>query len=147
MSQPQDEETTLAVHLVRHECLIPEGGLFCNSKELLPEFLSGTASGNNNTKQAVKTLSSKLTEDSGQRQCHNTKRGKAPHGQATVFCVDCGKYYCESCESNHKLFDITSDHQLQSIHEVDATTVEAAQQTNKNTKMQPASSLSAGHLL
>ena len=76
-------------------------------------------------------VTTKSTEDREQRQCHNTKRGKTPHGQAAVFCVDCRQFYCESCELSHKLFDFGSTHQFQSISQVDATTVDAAQQQTR----------------
>ena len=112
----------------RHECLVPEGGLsaipknfFLNSFRELLEYRHKNTSEDD-------SVFSKSTEDSEQRQCHNTKRGKTPHGQVTVFCVDCRRFYCKSCESTHHLFAFGSSHQFQSISEVDATTVVVTQQ-------------------
>ena len=80
------------------------------------------------TVETSEDVASKLRKDNEERKCHNGKRGKTPHGKATVFCLDCGQFYCESCEASHTVFEAFCNHQLKPVGEVDGKSIAAAEQ-------------------
>ena len=96
----------------------------------------------NSFREVLEDLSQKATGEGGmsaghpaqgtdQRQCDNAKGSKSPHGKVTVFCMDCAEFYCESCESNHRMFRATKGHQMKPADEIDTTTVLAVKQQTR----------------
>ena len=93
----------------RHQCQVPTGGIAAVPKNFLLNALGEVAEQQSNQPGAS---SLPAPVESGRRECHNSRRSKAPHRAATVCCVDCVKFYCETCESSHVAFDDFRDHRF-----------------------------------
>ena len=87
MSKPQDKETNSAVHLADMSALSLKVGLSAFPKNFFLNDIHEVLLEGHQQKTNSEDDPSKSKEDSRQRECHNTKRSKIPHGQATVFCV------------------------------------------------------------